>query len=309
MRQTEKSGAVLPIGYKTRLDDKLKLVLDSMPIGVTWARLEDGATAYTNRKFTELTGYELEDIPTIDAMFAAFYDDPEDRRRATEGVQPFLRKTNLEEVEFPPLEVTIRCRDGGRKTIALGLVVLPSAGWMVATYLDLTDRKERERLMEQLARQDPLTGLLNRRSFDMAVEESARNRRSQQTLILAICDLDGFKLINDNFGHATGDEVLQAAAQRLAGAFRAGDTLARVGGDEFAAVMLTEDPDTLTETLRRRIADAFAKPVAIGGHKHAVGVSVGFARIPQQATTPLEVYRLADADMYRQKAARKAAQD
>lgn len=306
MPQTANSSStVTPIGFRTRLDERLKLVLDSMPVGVTWATLDDGTLAYANRRFVELTGYEIADIPTLDAFFQAAFDQPDDLAAARAGVAHIFGGNNLVQMQFPDMEITIRCKDGDHRTMAFGLVLLPEAGWLVGTYLDLTDRKERERLMERLAEEDALTGLLNRRSFDTILEQRLAQRQPDETVAMVLLDLDGFKQINDCHGHEFGDQVLRLAAQRLLQVFRDHDSLTRIGGDEFAAILLVKPGDDPLLCVQDRIDRAFAEPLKVDGTEVRVGVSAGIAQCPQDTDSAAELYRCADRAMYVEKAARK----
>ena len=203
------------------------------------------------------------------------------------------------------MEITIRCKGGGHRTVAFGLVVLPEAGWLVATYLDLTDRKERERLIERLAESDPLTGLLNRRSFDTVLERRLAERQPEETVAMVLLDLDDFKQINDNHGHDFGDEVLRLTAQRLSSIFRDGDCLTRIGGDEFAAILLVKPGEQPLEALQDRIDRAFAEPLKVGSTHALVGISAGVGRCPRDADDAASLYRCADRAMYAEKSARK----
>lgn len=295
------TDTVVPIGYKTRLDDKLRLVLNRMPVGITWATLEDGTVEFVNRRFTELTGYTLDDIPNIGIFYQKAFDDPADLAAAHAASKDIFGRTLVETPEFPELEISIRCKDGSHKVVALGLVVLPEVGWMVGTYLDLTDRKEHERLIRRLAEEDPLTGLLNRRSFEAAVLAGFEKRTPHESVVMAVLDLDGFKEINDRHGHEIGDRVLKRTAARLSGVFRRDDVLARVGGDEFGAILVTDNGEWDVAALLGRIREAFTIPFDIDGTPIEVGISVGVARHPQDAGTPLELYNAADRAMYRDK--------
>ena len=295
------TDTVIPIGYKTRIDDKLRLVLDRMPVGITWANLEDGTVAFANRRFTDLTGYTLEDIPNIGVFYRKAFDDPADFAAAHAASKEIFGHHPVEVQEFPELEISIRCKDGSHKVVALGLVVLPEVGWIVGTYLDLTDRKEHERLIRRLAEEDPLTGLLNRRSFEAAVLAEFEKRTPPESVVMAVLDLDGFKTVNDRHGHEVGDRVLKMAAERLSGVFRRDDTLARVGGDEFGAILVTENGKRDIVALLGRIREAFATPFDIDGKPIRVGISVGVARHPEDAGTPLALYNAADQAMYRDK--------
>lgn len=296
---------VTPIGFRIRLDERLKLVLDSMPVGVTWARLDDGAIVYANGHFTKLTGYEIADIPTLQLWLEAAFDDPAVRAAAQAALSKIIGSNTLVQTEYPSREFTIRCKNGEHRTVAFGLVVLPEAGWVVATFLDLTDRMERERLMERLAEEDSLTGLMNRRAFDAILEQRLAERQPSETVAVVVLDLDGFKQVNDSRGHEFGDQVLRLAAQRLSQLFREEDGLTRIGGDEFAAVLLVKSGEDPLGGLQERINRSFATPLTIDGTSAMVSISAGIALCPQEAEAATELYRCADRAMYLEKSARK----
>lgn len=144
----------------------------------------------------------------------------------------------------------------------------------IALVTDITERRALEQRLAADARQDALTGVGNR----IALFESLATKLAGDGIVAALyIDLDGFKNVNDDFGHAVGDEVLRTVAARLCGAVRSGDFVARVGGDEFVVVS-----DTLTNrgeaiALARRICDALSRPVALGTIQIEVGASVGIA--------------------------------
>ena len=148
---------------------------------------------------------------------------------------------------------------------------------------------------------DPLTGLANRALFtDRLRHGIALHARDLRPLSVLYCDLDGFKAVNDELGHEAGDEVLRAAAERLRAATRDGDTVARMGGDEFA--LLLEDGGQAMDVAVRILA-AFARPTSVGRHTVELGVSIGLADLGPGATTvsPDVLLQRADAAMYRAK--------
>jgi diguanylate cyclase (GGDEF)-like protein len=155
----------------------------------------------------------------------------------------------------------------------------------------------------KLARHDALTGLPNRRFFteklDGVLLRTPSNGRRTAVLML---DLDGFKAINDTYGHVAGDRVLVEVAERMSTAIRSGTLLARVGGDEFAIVMPNvaslDDPTGLA----RRIVRAIAEPFMIGSSTATLGVGVGIAVAPDNGTTHDELVRRSDLALYRAKA-------
>lgn len=172
----------------------------------------------------------------------------------------------------------------------------------------LVSTMKAERDNRHLARHDPLTGLTNRAGLTQALEDrlSQRPGQGQPRLALLYLDLDGFKQVNDRFGHAAGDTVLQAVAAKINAVARIGDVTARIGGDEF--VMITEVADrasaeAIGERLIARITTTYSLP---GGAEAAVGVSIGIACAPDHGTTVTELLARADAALYLAKAKGKS---
>ncbi|MBL8525558.1 MAG: diguanylate cyclase [Betaproteobacteria bacterium] len=169
----------------------------------------------------------------------------------------------------------------------------------VGSITDITEKRRQEEEIRRLALEDPLTCLPNRRLFEdrleRAVSAAARNR--EQVAVLLI-DLDGFKGVNDEYGHAAGDAVLKTIAQRLTGCMRESDTVARTGGDEFVllvrAINKTEDIAALAEKLLASIH----QPIRDGELVLQVGASIGIAIYPIDTLHPAQLVRLADKAMY-----------
>ena len=174
----------------------------------------------------------------------------------------------------------------------------------VAAVQDVTDRRSLADVLVHRATHDALTGLPNRALFmDRLAHALARAGRSQATLAAMFLDLDHFKLVNDTSGHEAGDMVLVAMTQRLRGALRPSDTIARFGGDEF--VVLCEDLASHGDAVQiaQRIVDACNQPLQIGACEYVVSVSAGVAIVDDAArAVPSDVLRDADAAMYRAKA-------
>ncbi|MEZ4270745.1 MAG: diguanylate cyclase [Myxococcota bacterium] len=173
----------------------------------------------------------------------------------------------------------------------------------VAVFSDITKVKSLDAKTAYLAYHDPLTGIPNRLLLDDRLRQAMlRAQRSESGLAVMFLDLDGFKQINDNFGHARGDELLVAVAERLQQCLRKSDTLARIGGDEFAVVVESIGQAGDATSKAQKLIDALSTPFAVSGHMLSVGVSIGIALYPQHvresSDTIGDLLALADAAMY-----------
>jgi diguanylate cyclase (GGDEF)-like protein/PAS domain S-box-containing protein len=158
-------------------------------------------------------------------------------------------------------------------------------------------RDAAEQLVREMAYVDSLTGLPNRRLLDdRAAMALAHARRSRGSVAAVFVDVDRLKAVNDELGHACGDEVIREAARRLSGALRDGDTVARLGGDEFVAILLDCD-ETGAELIAQRILEAVAEPMSISGHTVCVTASAGIA-VGTGTLDAVTLFRQADDAMY-----------
>ncbi|MBI4998419.1 MAG: EAL domain-containing protein [Rhodocyclales bacterium] len=167
-------------------------------------------------------------------------------------------------------------------------------------FTDITLLKDQQRQLEHLAYYDILTGLPNRRlladRFEVAV---AQTRRASGSLAVCYLDLDGFKEVNDRFGHRSGDHLLVEVAERLKGSVRSGDTIARLGGDEFVLVLLGFDRAVESEHILDRILGSLAAPFSLDGNSVRISASIGVALCPGDAGSDLDsLLRHADHAMY-----------
>ena len=157
--------------------------------------------------------------------------------------------------------------------------------------------------VEQLADRDPLTPVLNRRAFVRELKRAAAFcARYDAQAALIYFDLDGFKAVNDRYGHATGDAVLGAVAQGLLDKVRESDLVARLGGDEFAVLLAQAAPDTALAKARSLVAELQAEPVVFAGRSIPVRVSAG-VRAFEPGLTPAQWIAEADAAMFVRKGA------
>ena len=181
---------------------------------------------------------------------------------------------------------------------------MPGGGF-VSTSTDITERKRTEARMLHLAQHDALTGLPNRLLFNDRLQQAmARCRRNGSLMAVILLDLDKFKQVNDALGHPVGDGVLKQTGERLRAALRASDTVARIGGDEFALI-LQDLPDVRAATT---IADKLVEPArpAVRSRRRALWqprASLGIALFPSDGATAEQLLQNADLAMYRAKAA------
>jgi len=159
----------------------------------------------------------------------------------------------------------------------------------------------------KLAMQDPLTELPNRRELQAALEAAiAHPPAVGGSHAFYLLDLNGFKAVNDQHGHAAGDEVLRAVADRFRAVARKGDLLARVGGDEFAVLACNVNSRETAAQIGQRFAAALAQDIPSETRAYRVGVAIGVALFPQDGATVEDIMHRADLAMYKAKALKRS---
>jgi diguanylate cyclase (GGDEF)-like protein/PAS domain S-box-containing protein len=204
-------------------------------------------------------------------------------------------------------EFRLRHADGSWRwvdTIGLNLLADPAVGGIVLNFRDVTERKRLEDQLQHEAFHDPLTGLANRALFaDRVTHALARSaRHPQDQLAVLFLDLDDFKVVNDSLGHAAGDELLTAVAERIRACLRRQDTPARLGGDEFGILVEETNSDAAGQVAERILA-ALRQPFALDSRQLFAQASIGIAlgsghRETGEGATAEELLRNADAAMY-----------
>lgn len=205
------------------------------------------------------------------------------------------------------IENHVRVTADGR---SINIVHQPMAGgsWVV-THEDISERVRAEEKIAYMAHHDALTDLANRTQLVSRIDyELARTRRSVESFAVFMLDLDRFKEVNDSLGHPVGDLLLRQVAGRLRETARDSDTVARIGGDEFA-ILQTLAGQTTEEitTLAERLLSNLAEPFEVNGHHISVGASIGVAIAPHDGNEAGELLRNADLALYRAKASGRNA--
>jgi diguanylate cyclase (GGDEF)-like protein len=275
-----------------------------------------------NRACEELTGLPAAAVKGTDGHWRAFYGQPRhcladfmvsgDAAGLSAGYEHHERSTLVQ--EGLRAEGWRVMADGRRRYLLFNAAPIRNKqGEIIAaiqTLEDLTERKEAEKRLEQMAHYDTLTQLPNRALFFDRLEQGvAAAIRYGHTLGLLYLDLDGFKQVNDSAGHDVGDQVLTAVARRLEQCVRRSDTVARVGGDEFT-VILTQVADAgMAKMVADRILVALAAPFVLGERCISLGVSIGISLCPANGSDSDSLVKQADTAMYRVKGSGKNGYD
>jgi len=259
-----------------------------------------GKVDYVNRKFTEVTGYLSEEVVGQNMSILKSDQTPSelfDDLWSTISTGRVWRG-----------ELLNRRKGGDYFWDYVTITPIVTSDGAITHYLaiqdDITIRKEQERRLIHQANHDSLTGLPNRLlALDRLKQAVARSKRENLKGALMYLDLDGFKEINDQYGHETGDRLLVAVAARLRDCVRETDTIARIGGDEFLVILQALERLEHSTYLAGKIHDLFLEPIAIDHLRFDVTVSIGITYFPDDGKDPRELLRNADTAMYRAKQA------
>ena len=239
----------------------------------------DGTIVHLNRAGRERLSRQPSDVELLDLL------DPADAVRVREeGL-----RTALAEGKWTG-EVRLVGETGDRPVVSLSVVAHRDARGLVECYSaitrDISELKEAQELLRTQAATDVLTGLPNRADFsDRLGRALARTLRTGDAIAVLFVDLDRFKGINDRWGHAAGDELLIQVAQRLTGAIRTGDTVARVGGDEFVVLAEPVHQPADARIMGERIVRTIAEPFDLKAGTVTIGASVGLAMNTPHSTS------------------------
>jgi diguanylate cyclase (GGDEF)-like protein/PAS domain S-box-containing protein len=255
----------------------------------------DGTVSYCSPALKTLLGWDPEE--TIGRnVFEFVHRDDADMVRA--AFQRLLEMRQTHE----PVELRFRHKDGLWRTFeALGTncVDNPHIRGLVLNSRDVTDRKLIQQRIQHLAYHDNLTGLPNRGLLQDRLGHSiARAERSGRKVAVLFIDLDNFKNINDTLGHDVGDELLRQVSLRLTQCVRAGDTIARQGGDEFIVLLDSLEDGRVASVVAQKILNSLRAAFALGGTEQHVSGSVGIAVYPEDGRDAQTLMKNADTAMF-----------
>jgi len=242
------------------------------------------------------TGYDRASI--LGRPFADFLEE------TTRSTYENRKRHTREGVQAGSVTVKFRCADGRLIDVLIKEVQAVDAGetLSLAVMTDVTDLKSAEERNHIQAITDHLTGLLNRPGFEAALDSAIRQAaESGGELACLLIDLDRFKPINDNLGHAVGDQVLRQIAGRIRAQLRAEDKIGRLGGDEFVVLIPATKAKKAALQISKRIAAACAKPILVEGNRLSLSASIGVSLYPAQAKTAAELLQKSDLAMYSRK--------
>lgn len=277
----------------------VKKVLDALPFGVSWATMPGAQIQYTNPAFDALVGYKQGHFETAGQLIEDTYMHEWQRVLLREHWNGFqLPPTPTGIIVLPEIEVDILGGDGQIRTAQHFGLILPDQKIAVAIYKDVSNAKRYNQTLKEYALLDPLTGVANRRGLQERWHDVIANQQ-QSRLAFLILDLDGFKPVNDTYGHSIGDEVLRVIARRLKGIIRHSDLVCRLGGDEFGLLLEAPDDFDQMEEICQRVTDAMNELITIEQITIQISASLGGCFYPDQAKTKRELIQRADMALYK----------
>ncbi len=255
----------------------------------------DGIILTVNPAFSEISGYRADEAVGRPASLLA----PGQPQREAFGA---IRESLLGVGRWSG-ELVNQRKNGEPYTCWLSIVAVGAPGARATRYVglfsDISERKREEERVRRLAHFDALTGLPNRILFTDRVRRMiAQLQRYGGGMAVLYVDLDGFKPVNDRYGHAFGDQVLAEAARRMQTCVRASDTLSRRGGDEFVVALLSEDASASAQRVGDTLIETVSRPYRIDGREVHIGASIGVALYPDDGVDAESLLDAADRALY-----------
>lgn len=249
-----------------------------------------------NTQAVEMLRYSEAEIVGLNALEFGDPDNLEEMNRCREQI--------LEGQNLPTFEEKLARKDGTKipveLNIALVYAVKGNPCHVQCIIRDITDRKDYEIQLEKQALYDPLTNLPNRTLFEDRYQ-SIHSKTDQSLVAVLFVDLDNFKGVNDEYGHAVGDQVLQELSSRMQGTLRESDTVARIGGDEFVIILESIRNKMDVSKVTEKLLNNIYLPIQIGDHCIQITASVGISIAEKRNLPYLDLLKNSDAALYRVK--------
>ena len=276
-------------------EEKYKTLTENINVGIYRNTTgPKGKFIEANPAIVKIFGYkDKEEFLKVDV--ADLYQNPKDRKRFNESIlsRGFVKNEELQ----------LKRKDGSPFIASVSAVAVRDENGAIKYFdgmiEDITGRKQHEQVLEYMAHHDALTSLPNRTLFKDRLEQEIKHaKRKQQKLIIMLLDLDRFKHINDKLGHNVGDELLKCIGDRLINILRKGDTVARMGGDEF--MLLLPELARMEDATRiaQKILTTVRKPCTIDGHDISITTSIGIAIFPGDGLDADTLMKNSDIAMY-----------
>jgi diguanylate cyclase (GGDEF)-like protein/PAS domain S-box-containing protein len=279
-------------------EERLEMALDAAREGI-WDLDVTSGNLYFSPQWGQLLGYRQEDIPMHVEEWKSLIH-PADKTRVMKAMNDHMRGR----MPFYEAEYRIRAHTGAWVwVLGHGRITRRDEHGkpqhVTGTTQNIMERKQAEEEIRKLAHFDKITGLPNRTLFsDRLIHAIAQAKRHKNNLALLFLDLDGFKHINDSFGHDVGDQLLQEVAKRLRQNTREADTVARMGGDEFIVILGKINAAEDAAIVAQKIVHALSVPVCLEGHTCQIGCSIGVSIYPDDGEEQENLIKQADHAMY-----------
>jgi diguanylate cyclase (GGDEF)-like protein/PAS domain S-box-containing protein len=292
-------GNTIDVTERQQARNLFETLAGSSPVGIFI--VQDGVLQFVNPEMQRLTGYGEDELVGQDPLILVPENEREDMALSAEALLSGARRH--------PYEHRFTTRTGETRWLMETFTPIEYRGRpaILGNTIDITERKMFEERLAHQAFYDQLTDLPNRTLFMARLEHAlAGAARRGESVAVMFLDLDGFKSTNDSLGHAAGDQLLALIGTRLQSCLRPGDTVARIGGDEFTILLdtLTRQEDALR--VSERVVEEMQRPFDVGGEQMVVTASVGLAFSEPGRSGPGDLLREADVALYHAKASGKA---
>ncbi|MCR2805442.1 sensor domain-containing protein [Paenibacillus soyae] len=270
-------------------ETKYRSLVEQSIVGVFIA--VEGTFIYSNPHLNKMMGYD-----TITDLKVLSLIHPEDRQRVIDEISSLAEGESIQNYHHRGIK-----RDGSIIIIEVHYKKVLHQGKpaTIGTVLDVTERKQTEELNQFLAYHDYLTTLPNRRMFEVQLDQRLKNSRdASKKVVVMLIDLDRFKYVNDTLGHSIGDVLLQHFARRVQECLQAGQTVYRLGGDEFCIVMSEVNHHDEIRRLADKLAQLTKVDFVIDGYDLHVTISIGISMSPEDGSTVETLFKNADTALY-----------